>query len=96
MNFDGKAFFHEPSDFVKAHSLLQVPGELAGMLEAMRDDFKVDLKSLQEEILKEKKSYEELMASKKEEILATEKKLESKRQQRVEKRQSMMEASCWP
>lgn len=40
------------------------------MFEAMTDDFKVDLKSLQAEMAKEKKTYEELMASKKEEIKA--------------------------
>ena len=40
------------------------------MFEAMTDDFKVDLKSLQAEMAKEKQTYEELMAGKKEEIKA--------------------------
>jgi len=89
-----EAFFNSPKDFVKGQSLLQSPGgELAGMFEAMTDDFKVDLKSLQAEMAKEKQTYEELMAGKKEEIEAGESTMESKRQQRVEKRQTMMEAS---
>ncbi|CAJ1351817.1 unnamed protein product [Effrenium voratum] len=90
-----EAFFKDPKDFVKGQSLLQSPigGELAGMFEGMKDDFKVDLKKLQEEMAKEKLTYEELMAGKKEEIKAGEASVESKRQQRVEKRQSMMEAS---
>ncbi|CAE7436327.1 unnamed protein product [Symbiodinium natans] len=88
-----EAFFKDPSGFVKGLSLMQTPigGELAGMMEAMEDDFKVDLKALQDEMAKELKTYEELMASKKEEIKASEATKESKRQQRVEKRQSMME-----
>eukprot|EP00434_Breviolum_minutum_P045104 symbB.v1.2.040367.t1/scaffold7174.1/size12882/2 len=82
-----EAFFNSPKDFVKGQSLLQSPGgELAGMFEAMTDDFKA-------EMAKEKQTYEELMAGKKEEIKAGESTMESKRQQRVEKRQTMMEAS---
>jgi len=89
-----EAFFQDPAGFAKGLSLMQqapIGGELAGMFEAMNDDFHADLKALQDEMAKEQGTYEELMASKKEEIKASEATKESKRQQRVEKRQSMME-----
>ncbi|CAE7302002.1 unnamed protein product, partial [Symbiodinium sp. CCMP2456] len=88
-----EAFFQDPAGFVKGLSLMQTPigGELAGMFEAMKDDFNGDLKALQDEMAKEQSTYDELMASKKEEIKASEATKESKRQQRVEKRQSVME-----
>ncbi|CAE7904525.1 unnamed protein product [Symbiodinium necroappetens] len=67
-----EAFFQDPAGFVKGLSLMQAPigGELAGMFEAMKDDFNVDLKALQDEMAKEQSTYDELMASKKEEIKA--------------------------
>ncbi|CAE7875023.1 unnamed protein product [Symbiodinium sp. KB8] len=92
-----EAFFQDPAGFVKGLSLMQAPigGELAGMFEAMKDDFNVDLKAFQDEMAKEQSTYDELMASKKEEIKASEATKESKRQQRVEKRQSVMEMGPW-
>eukprot|EP00440_Ansanella_granifera_P006202 gb/GFBE01006726.1/.p1 GENE.gb/GFBE01006726.1/~~gb/GFBE01006726.1/.p1 ORF type:complete len:680 (+),score=331.38 gb/GFBE01006726.1/:1-2040(+) len=89
------AFFKDPVAFVKNPALLQtdepIGGELSGMFKAMEEDFKVDLKTVQDEMAKSKQTYEELMATKKEEIKAGEANIESKRQQRVEKRQNMIE-----
>mmetsp|Transcript_12896 Transcript_12896/g.24313 ORF Transcript_12896/g.24313 Transcript_12896/m.24313 type:complete len:666 (+) Transcript_12896:76-2073(+) len=89
-----EAFFKDPSGFAEGLSLMQAPegGVLTGMLEAMGDDFHVDLKALQEEMAREDTTYEELMAGKKAEIKASEGTMESKRLQRVEKRESMLEA----
>jgi len=90
------AFFKDPVHFA---SLIQqkdpnlMGSELGGMFKAMGEDFETDLKSVEKEMADEKMSFEELMASKKQEIKAGEESIEAKRVSRVEKRQRMMEVT---
>eukprot|EP00441_Pelagodinium_beii_P016485 CAMPEP_0197663834 /NCGR_PEP_ID=MMETSP1338-20131121/58266_1 /TAXON_ID=43686 ORGANISM="Pelagodinium beii, Strain RCC1491" /NCGR_SAMPLE_ID=MMETSP1338 /ASSEMBLY_ACC=CAM_ASM_000754 /LENGTH=679 /DNA_ID=CAMNT_0043242343 /DNA_START=70 /DNA_END=2109 /DNA_ORIENTATION=+ len=89
-------FFQDPVHFA---SLIQQkdPGlmgsELGGMFKAMEKDFETDKQSVEDEMKKEEMTYEELMASKKEEIKAGEASIEAKRVSRVEKRQRFMEVT---
>lgn len=90
------AFFQNPRKFLKESSLLQKKGdvqdgELTGIFSAMKEDFQKDLESVTKQLAREKGGYEELMQSKKEEIKAGEANIESKRQQRVERRKLMIE-----
>eukprot|EP00931_Biecheleriopsis_adriatica_P016482 TRINITY_DN12126_c0_g1_i1.p1 TRINITY_DN12126_c0_g1~~TRINITY_DN12126_c0_g1_i1.p1 ORF type:complete len:684 (+),score=234.05 TRINITY_DN12126_c0_g1_i1:184-2235(+) len=88
-----EAFFKDPVAFVKQTSLLQSGssgfGELEGLFQAMTEDFKVDLESVKQQLAKENNDYEALIKSKKDEIKAGEASIESKRQQRVQKKQDM-------
>jgi len=90
------AFFKDPVHFA---SLIQqkdpslMGSELGGMFKAMEEDFETDLKTVEKEMADEKMSFEELMASKKQEIKAGEESIEAKRVSRVEKRQRMMEVN---